>query len=61
MMACDQSVARQVLLQKPNFKFVVPGPHSELWVDNYTILKQRRQHRSGLLVHRLPAASRPAR
>jgi spermidine/putrescine transport system substrate-binding protein len=39
MMACDQSVARQVLLQKPNFKFVVPGPHSELWVDNYTILK----------------------
>jgi spermidine/putrescine transport system substrate-binding protein len=38
MMACDQSVARQVLLKKPHFKFVVPGPHSELWVDNYTIL-----------------------
>jgi len=39
MMACDQSVGRQVLLQSPKFKFVVPGPHSELWVDNYTILK----------------------
>jgi spermidine/putrescine transport system substrate-binding protein len=39
LMACDQSVARQVLLKKPHFKFVVPKPHSELWVDNYTILK----------------------
>jgi spermidine/putrescine transport system substrate-binding protein len=39
MMTCDQSVARQVLLQDKKFKFVVPGPHSELWVDNYTILK----------------------
>lgn len=39
LMACDQSVARQVLLEKPHFKYVVPGPHSELWVDNYTILK----------------------
>lgn len=39
LMTCDQSVARRVLLQKPHFKFVVPGPHSELWVDNYTILK----------------------
>lgn len=39
LMTCDQSVARQVLLQKPHFKYVVPGPHSELWVDNYTILK----------------------
>jgi spermidine/putrescine transport system substrate-binding protein len=38
LMPCDQSVARQVLLQKKNYKFVVPGPHSELWVDNYTIL-----------------------
>jgi spermidine/putrescine transport system substrate-binding protein len=38
LMVSDQSVARQVLLQKPSFKFVVPGPHSELWVDNYTIL-----------------------
>jgi spermidine/putrescine transport system substrate-binding protein len=38
MMTCDQSVARQVLLQDKKFKFVVPGPHSELWVDNYTIL-----------------------
>jgi spermidine/putrescine transport system substrate-binding protein len=39
MMTCDQSVARQVLQQNKKFKFVVPGPHSELWVDNYTILK----------------------
>jgi spermidine/putrescine transport system substrate-binding protein len=38
MMTCDQSVARQVLLQNKKFKFVVPGPHSELWVDNYTLL-----------------------
>ena len=39
MMPCDQSVARQILTQKKGLKFVVPGPHSELWVDNYTILK----------------------
>jgi spermidine/putrescine transport system substrate-binding protein len=39
LMTCDQSVARQVLLEKPHFKYAVPGPHSELWVDNYTILK----------------------
>ena len=39
LMSCDQSVARQVLLQKPHFKYVVPSPHSELWVDNYTMLK----------------------
>ncbi len=39
LMACDQSVARQVLLEKPHFKYVVPSPHSELWVDNYAILK----------------------
>jgi spermidine/putrescine transport system substrate-binding protein len=39
MMTSDQSVARQVLLQNKKFKFVVPLPHSELWVDNYTILK----------------------
>jgi spermidine/putrescine transport system substrate-binding protein len=39
MMTCDQSVARQVLTQSKKFRFVVPGPHSELWVDNYTILK----------------------
>jgi spermidine/putrescine transport system substrate-binding protein len=38
LMACDQSVARQVLLEKPHFKYAVPAPHSELWVDNYTIL-----------------------
>jgi spermidine/putrescine transport system substrate-binding protein len=39
LMSCDQSVARQVLMQNKKMKFVVPGPHSELWVDNYTILK----------------------
>jgi spermidine/putrescine transport system substrate-binding protein len=39
LMTCDQSVARQVLLQKPSFKYVTPGPHAQLWVDNYVLLK----------------------
>jgi spermidine/putrescine transport system substrate-binding protein len=38
MMSCDQSVARQVLLQNKKFVVASPGPRGELWVDNYTIL-----------------------
>lgn len=34
---CDQSIGRQALLQNSKLRWVVPGPTSELWVDNYAI------------------------
>ena len=39
MSGSDQSVARQAIEQNPKLKFVVPEPHSELWIDSYVILK----------------------
>jgi spermidine/putrescine transport system substrate-binding protein len=38
MALVDHGVARRAILQNPKLKFVVPLPHSELWVDNYAIL-----------------------
>jgi spermidine/putrescine transport system substrate-binding protein len=35
----DQALARTVILKNPKFEFVVPQPHSELWIDNYAIAK----------------------
>jgi spermidine/putrescine transport system substrate-binding protein len=36
---CNQSTARSAILLNSKLKFVVPGPTSELWVDNYVIPK----------------------
>jgi len=33
----NQSAARGAILQNPKLKWVVPGPLSEIWVDNYAI------------------------
>ena len=35
----NQAAARGAIQQNPKLKWVVPGPFSELWVDNYAILK----------------------
>jgi spermidine/putrescine transport system substrate-binding protein len=34
---CNQSTARSAILLNKKLKFVVPGPTSEIWVDNYVI------------------------
>ncbi|WP_210491430.1 spermidine/putrescine ABC transporter substrate-binding protein [Patulibacter sp. SYSU D01012] len=34
---CNQSQARNAILQNPKLEFVIPGPRSELWVDCYAI------------------------
>jgi spermidine/putrescine transport system substrate-binding protein len=34
---CNQSTARSAILLNPKLEFVIPGPTSELWVDNYVI------------------------
>jgi spermidine/putrescine transport system substrate-binding protein len=39
MSQCNQSTARSAILLNSKLKFVVPGPTSELWVDNYVIPK----------------------
>jgi spermidine/putrescine transport system substrate-binding protein len=39
MTQADDSVARRAMLQNPKLAFVLPKPHTELWVDNYTITK----------------------
>jgi spermidine/putrescine transport system substrate-binding protein len=36
---CNQSTARAAIILNPKLKFVIPGPTSELWVDNYVIPK----------------------
>ncbi len=33
----NQAAARGAILQNPKLKWVVPGPHSEIWVDSYAI------------------------
>jgi len=33
----NQSAARGAIQQNPKLKWVVPGPFSEIWVDNYAI------------------------
>jgi spermidine/putrescine transport system substrate-binding protein len=38
MSVTDQGVGRQAILQNRKLRFVVPRPHSELWVDNYSII-----------------------
>jgi spermidine/putrescine transport system substrate-binding protein len=35
----DQALARSVILKNPQYEFVIPQPHSELWIDNYSIAK----------------------
>ena len=35
----NQSAARGAITQNPKLKWVVPGPMSEIWVDNYAIAK----------------------
>ena len=37
MAQANQSAARNAILQNPKLKWVVPGPHSEIWVDSYAI------------------------
>ena len=34
---CNQAAARRAIMQNPKLKWVVPAPHSELWVDSYAI------------------------
>ena len=41
MAQANQSAARGAILQNPKLKWVVPGPHSEIWVDNYAIAARR--------------------
>jgi spermidine/putrescine transport system substrate-binding protein len=36
---CDSSVARRAILKNKKLEYVLPKPHSELWVDNYAIVK----------------------
>ncbi|SEQ93763.1 spermidine/putrescine transport system substrate-binding protein [Faunimonas pinastri] len=36
---CNQGTARAAIGLNPKLKWVVPGPTSELWVDNYAIAK----------------------
>ena len=33
----NQAAARNALIQNPKLKWVVPGPRSEIWIDNYAI------------------------
>jgi spermidine/putrescine transport system substrate-binding protein len=35
----DQSFGRQAMQQNPDLRYVIPTPSAELWVDNYTIVK----------------------
>jgi spermidine/putrescine transport system substrate-binding protein len=35
----DQALARTVIMKNPKYEFVIPQPHSELWIDNYSIAK----------------------
>ena len=37
MAQANNTAARGAILQNPKLKWVVPGPHSEIWVDSYTI------------------------
>jgi spermidine/putrescine transport system substrate-binding protein len=37
MAQANQSAARGAIQQNPKLKWVVPGPFSEIWVDNYVI------------------------
>ena len=39
MAQANQTAARGAMLQNPKLKWVVPGPHSEIWVDSYAIAK----------------------
>ena len=36
----NQAAARGAIQQNPKLKWVVPGPHSEIWVDGYSIAAQ---------------------
>lgn len=36
----NQAAARGAIQQNPRLKWVVPGPHSEIWVDSYAIAAQ---------------------
>ena len=36
----NQAAARGAIQQNPKLKWVVPGPHSEIWVDSYAIAAQ---------------------
>jgi len=36
----NQAAARGAIQQNPKLKWVVPGPHSEIWVDSYSIPAQ---------------------
>jgi spermidine/putrescine transport system substrate-binding protein len=38
MALVDMATARQAIQQNPRLEFVVPLPHSELWIDSYTVL-----------------------
>jgi spermidine/putrescine transport system substrate-binding protein len=37
MAQANQTAARGAMLQNPKLKWVVPGPHSEIWVDSYAV------------------------
>jgi spermidine/putrescine transport system substrate-binding protein len=39
MTTADSSVARRALLKNSKLKWVLPKPHTELWVDNYALTK----------------------
>jgi spermidine/putrescine transport system substrate-binding protein len=39
MTTADSSVARRALLKNGKLKWVLPKPHTELWVDNYALTK----------------------
>lgn len=38
-MTTDSAVARRAILQSPGLKYAILAPQSQLWVDNYTIIK----------------------
>jgi spermidine/putrescine transport system substrate-binding protein len=40
MTTADSSVARRALLKNKKLKWVLPKPHTELWVDNYALTKE---------------------
>jgi spermidine/putrescine transport system substrate-binding protein len=39
MTTADNSVARRAILKNKKLKWVLPKPHTELWVDNYALTK----------------------
>ena len=54
----DHGVARNAMLQNRKLKFVVPLPHSEIWLDNYAIIASSKNadRAYGFLSYQLQAA-----